>query len=342
MSAQTMIFAAVLSLVAGFILAYVTGRVTLRVLSGKRVGQQVREEGPASHYKKTGTPTFGGVIFLVPYTLISLIDLIWHFHLHKLYFLLFVLVMAAVGFLDDFIKVRVDRDGLSIRNKTISLLGPIVLFVLAITLGQKDIPMYLPHADARPFFLPTHLWLAALLFVLFGIFYLYACVNAVNITDGVDGLCSSVTVIAVLATWIVNIAFSKAVLALNPELNLTMPCMGLIGGLLGFLIYNQHPARIFMGDFGSLALGAFVSGALLLTGHPVLFLLIGLIYWLEIGSVTLQVAYFKKTGGKRIFRMSPIHHHFELGGWTEQQIVTRFCLLAAVGAVIALWIAAWT
>ncbi|MDO5733259.1 MAG: phospho-N-acetylmuramoyl-pentapeptide-transferase [Eubacteriales bacterium] len=309
--------------------AYLVGEFLIPVLRRDHLGQRVREDGPQSHLKKTGTPTFGGAIFLAPFVLVFVYQWAQARLAPPMIALgFFTLAMAAIGFADDYVKVRIRKEGLSVLQKTLSTLLVIAAFLFALHRFDALDGFYLPFAGKRFIAVEGH-WI--ILFVAFAVFYHYAASHAVNLCDGVDGLCGSVTSVALLFIGMLAIPQFASSNLIDLPLNFS-----LIGGLLAFLIFNHHPAKIFMGDLGSLALGAYVSGLLFLLKQPWLFLLFGVIYVIEIASVLIQVCYFKYTGGKRIFKMSPIHHHFELSNWSEMKIVTVFTMITLFASLIAL------
>lgn len=313
------------------ILTVLAGLIGLPLLRRLNVGQKVRDDGPSTHFKKSGTPTFGGLFFLLPIALLGIYALIAVPALRSLAVLvLLMLTFALAGFLDDFIKVRVSKKGLSVLQKTV-LLG---LFSVLFTI------YYLWFAPETPFLLVpfsgTQLLITGWVKIPYGIFvvlYLFFVCNAVNLTDGVDGLASSVTAVCTIGLAAAGLLLDTAVPGAFPAAWLAA---AILGGCLGFLFFNRHPAKVFMGDTGSQALGAGVAAIALLYGAPWLVVLMGIIYMAEAFSVIIQVAYFKKTGGKRIFRMSPIHHHYELGGWPEKKIVAVFSLITLAGSLIGL------
>lgn len=327
----SIIFTALLALAVGFVLAALAGRRILPILRKKHVGQQVRDDGPKSHYKKSGTPTFGGAIFLIPFTVLVLGYLAYDFSWQGLLFLLFVLGHAAIGFADDYVKVRKTKEGLSPKQKTVLLVALQTLFIIIYLFVLKDKILFV-----LPFKLGT--WEIQggwkILYGLFLLFYFYACTNAVNITDGVDGLASTVSavVLAFLGITAIFVHYRGGYGSQNMNVFVSF---ALAGCLLGFLLFNWHKAKVFMGDFGSLALGAAISAIFLQEYMPLAFLLGGIIYVIEIMSVFIQVQYFRHTGGKRIFLMSPIHHHYELKGWAEEKIVIIFSLVTLVGCLLA-------
>ncbi len=318
----------ILPLILGFILAAVGGKIILPQLNKLQVGQKVREVGPKTHYKKSGTPTFGGAIFLFAFTLLAIISLIIDFRADFFAILLFILAHAAIGFVDDFVKVRINKKGLSARAKTLYLLIVQVVFV-AIYLFALVGPVRMVLPFSMGVWTITGVW--KVLYGLFLIFYFYACTNAVNITDGVDGLATTVSVVT-LTFLTLHVLWHPTSPGANHSLWFAS---SLSGALMGFLLYNWHKAKVFMGDFGSLAIGAAIAVLFLREEVPLAFVLAGVIYVIEIGSVFIQVQYFRRTGGKRIFRMSPIHHHYELGGWKEEKVVFSFALVQLIGSIVA-------
>lgn len=314
-----------------FILTLLAGLAGLPLLRRLNVGQTVRDDGPKAHFVKTGTPTFGGFFFLVPLTLLGIYALVTDVALQPLAILvLLVLLFALVGFLDDYIKVRISKKGLSVRQKTVLLTFFAVLFTGYYLWLAPSEPFLLLPVTGYPILI-TGWW--KLLYGALVVIYLFFICNSVNLTDGVDGLASSVTVISSLALALASYLLARTVVMARPALWLSF---AIAGGCLGFLVFNHHPAKVFMGDTGSQALGAGLAGIALVDGVPWLLALVGVIYIVESLSVIIQVAYFKKTGGKRIFRMSPIHHHFELGGWRENKIVLVFSLVTLLGSLLGL------
>ena len=318
---------------ACLVLTVLTGLVGLPLLGRLSVGQTVRDDGPKTHYVKSGTPTFGGFFFLVPLVLVTVaVQFIYGYSSAILAILLLILAFGFAGFLDDYIKVRISKKGLSVRQKTILLLA----FSIGFTLW------YLLALPVEPFLIVPGLGSLPILgwwklpYGVFVVIYLFFIANSVNLTDGVDGLASSVTVLAGLALAAAGLLLK----GLGLETALMGPALAvslmLAAGCLGFLVFNHHPAKVFMGDTGSQALGAGVAAIALFYGVPWILLFIGFIYVAESLSVVIQVAYFKRTGGKRIFRMSPIHHHFELGGWKENKVVLVFSIVTLLGSVLGL------
>ena len=310
--------------VTAFIVCALIGPVLIPYLHKLKFGQSIRECGPASHMKKSGTPTMGGLMILAALVL----ALCWgNFTPHVLMALVLTLGHAVIGFIDDYIKVVMKRN-------------------LGLTAKQKFLLQFI-LAGAYVYFAETHLqntnlWvpLVNITFDFGWAYYVLAFIllvgttNAVNLTDGLDGLVSFVSVPVTLA--FAFIAYMQGMLDVSGF------ALGLTGACLGFLLFNRHPAQVFMGDTGSLALGGGVAALALLTHTELLLVIIGGIYVAEATSVIIQVAYFRLTGGKRFFRMAPLHHHFELGGWKEVKVVECFTivsfLLSAVG--LGLWLAA--
>ncbi|MEG0255804.1 MAG: phospho-N-acetylmuramoyl-pentapeptide-transferase [Vagococcus sp.] len=281
----------------------------------KKMGQAVREEGPQAHLAKTGTPTMGGFIFLISILLTSVITGFWQKELTPSFWsILFILFLyGLLGFLDDFIKVFKKRNlGLNSKQKLIGqIVGGIILYAIMKSEGISDM-LYIPFiGDVNLGFV----------FGAFAVFWLVGFSNAVNLTDGIDGLVSGLGSIS-FATY--------AIIAWHQEqYDIMLICVATIGALLGFFIYNKKPAKIFMGDVGSLALGGMLAAISILLHQEWTLLLIGLVYVVETASVILQVGSFKLTG-KRIFKMSPIHHHFELSGWSEWKIDIVFWIVGLV------------
>lgn len=305
---------------AAFGLSVLLGPVVIPILRKLKMGQTEREDGVASHLKKAGTPTMGGVIILASIVVTALFYVKSY---PKIIPILFVtLGFGLIGFLDDFLKVVMKRsDGLYPKQKM--LLQIIVTGIFAFYLVKyTDISL----AQLIPFSGGKYLnigWLAIPeLFIA-----VIATVNGVNFTDGLDGLASGVTVL---------VATFFTVVAIGTKSGIEPITCAVVGALLGFLLFNIYPARVFMGDTGSLALGGFVASTAYMLQMPLFILIVGLIYAIELLSVAIQVAYFKKTGGKRIFKMAPIHHHFELCGWSETRVVAVFSLVTAAMCIIGI------
>ena len=310
--------------VTAFIVCALIGPVLIPYLHKLKFGQSIRECGPASHMKKSGTPTMGGLMILAALVL----ALCWgKFTPHVLMALVLTLGHAVIGFIDDYIKVVMKRNlGLTAKQKFLLqfiLAGAYVYFAET---HLQNTNLWVPLVNITFDFGWAYYALAFILLV--------GTTNAVNLTDGLDGRVSFVSVPVTLA--FAFIAYMQGMLDVSGF------ALGLTGACLGFLLFNRHPAQVFMGDTGSLALGGGVAALALLTHTELLLVIIGGIYVAEATSVIIQVAYFRLTGGKRFFRMAPLHHHFELGGWKEVKVVECFTivsfLLSAVG--LGLWLAA--
>lgn len=315
------------TILLGFLITVLLSPLFIPFLRRLKFGQSIREEGPKSHQKKTGTPTMGGLMILLSITVTTLV-MIGKFSepTVETYLLLFVtLGFGLLGFLDDFIKVVMKRNlGLTSKQK---LLGQIVISVIFyIIFRQSDFSteISVPLTD-----LSFDLGWA---YVLFVIFWMVGFSNAVNLTDGLDGLVSGTAAIAFGAF---------AVLAWSQDqYELAIFSVAVVGAVLGFLVFNAHPAKVFMGDTGSLALGGAIATVAILTKLEILLIIIGGIFVLETLSVILQVISFKTTG-KRIFRMSPLHHHYELIGWSEWRVVVTFWTVGLLCAIIGIYIEVW-
>ncbi len=318
-----MINETILAIIIAFVISAALCPVVIPMLHKLKFGQQVRQEGPQAHLKKQGTPTMGGLIILGSIIVTSL------FYLKdypKIIPVLFVTVgFGIIGFLDDYIKIVMKRsEGLKPMQK---LVGQFVITGIfawyVVNSGEVGTDMLIPFTggfDHGKFLHLGILFVPALFFIVLG------TDNGVNFTDGLDGLCTSVTIL--VATFLTIVAIGE-----NAGIS---PITGaVVGSLLGFLLFNVYPAKVFMGDTGSLALGGFVSATVFMMRMPLFLPIIGFIYFVEVLSVIIQVTYFKKTGGKRIFRMAPIHHHFELGGWSETRVVAVFAIVTAILCLLA-------
>lgn len=312
-----------LSIAAGFLITAILAPLFIPYLTKMKFGQSIREEGPESHYKKAGTPTMGGLIFMTSIIIGTLaMSLIYNFFTTQTIVLLLVLIgFGVVGFLDDFIKVVMKRNlGLTSIQK---LMGQIMISVAAfflLQLGPFDTTIGIPFTSWSMDF--------GILYVLFIIFWLVGFSNAVNLSDGLDGLVSGTASVAFAAFGILAVIYGQTDAAIFSFV--------VTGALLGFLLFNKNPAKIFMGDTGSLALGGALAMLSIILKQELLLLVIGIIFVVETLSVILQVISFKTTG-KRIFKMSPIHHHFELSGWSEQKVVYVFWTVGFAAAFIVLF-----
>ena len=306
--------------IIAFVLSVVMGPVIIPVLRRLKMGQTEREEGVKSHLKKAGTPTMGGVIILLSVVVTSV------FYIRdypKIIPILFVtLGFGLIGFLDDYLKVVLKRsDGLfPMQKMALQIVVTAIFAFYLVRFTDVSLAMLLPFTGGK--YLDIG-WLAIpLLF-----FAVIGTVNGTNFTDGLDGLASSVTVL---------VATFFTVVAIGTKSGIEPVTCAVVGALLGFLLFNVYPASVFMGDTGYLALGGFVASTAYMLQMPVFILIVGLIYLVEVLSVMIQVTYFKKTGGKRIFKMAPIHHHFELCGWSETRVVAVFSIITAILCLIAL------
>ncbi|MBE6917027.1 MAG: phospho-N-acetylmuramoyl-pentapeptide-transferase [Ruminococcaceae bacterium] len=310
------------TVLAGGILSGLIGVLLLPVLRALKAGQSIREVGPTWHNNKAGTPMMGGLFFILG-TILCLIGNIPIMVDHTVFYVLALgLCFGLVGFLDDFCKAKYKRNlGLTSIQKALLQMAVSAIFVYLL---YKQDPtrcnIYIPFAN-------THFYVHPLLYVFFSMFVMIGCDNAVNITDGVDGLCGSVTLP-------VMIFFTAAAFMLK-KLDLAILPAALTGGLIAYLFFNWHPAKVFMGDTGSLFLGGIVCALSFALNMPLILILVGFVYLVETLSVILQVGYFKVTHGKRIFKMAPIHHHFEMCGWKEVKIVLIFTAVSAVMCVLA-------
>ena len=313
---------ALIAAVAFAVSMLVTARM-IPLLRHKQFGQFIREEGPQAHLSKAGTPTMGGIAFIIGITVAIVVSMFMKGSdtTGKIAILLSMFAFGAIGFLDDYNKVaKKQNEGLTPKQKL--ALQVIFGIALAIFMMVKEGTTML-----IPFFGKTVDF--GILYIPFVVFIEVAMANAVNLTDGLDGLAASTSSIVACTFAIVGMTVHGG--------NEPMAVAGqaVFGALIGFLLYNHYPAKIFMGDTGSLALGGVLS-AMAIVGHMEWLLPIaGLIYVIEALSVIIQVTYFKKTGGKRVFRMAPIHHHFELGGWHETKVVRVFCIFTLICCVIA-------
>ena len=299
------------------------GYLLLPVLRALKAGQSIREVGPTWHNSKAGTPMMGGIMFILGTVLCLLFNVAALEDYTPLYALALGLCFGFVGFLDDYFKLRHKRNlGLTAIQKALlqMAVSAIYLYVLYMQ-GVLTCDIYIP-------FVNTTFYLNPIAYIFFAMFVMVGCVNAVNLTDGVDGLCASVTIPVMVFFTAAAIAMGKLDLALLPA------C--LVGGLVAYLFYNWHPAKVFMGDTGSLFLGGTVCALAFALDMPLILVLVGLVYIVETLSVILQVSYFKLTHGKRIFKMTPIHHHFEMCGWKEVKICVVFSLVT-VGMCLLAW-----
>ena len=298
----------ILAGVVSLVITLAAGKLLIPALIRLKAGQSIKEVGPTWHKGKQGTPTMGGLMFIIGIG-IAILILGWKGMLEgnftHLYVYVFALVFGVIGYIDDYQKVKHHQNtGLTAPQKFLLQLAAAVAFLCLMRYeGMLSPNLYIP-------FFNTHLVLPWVVYMIFAAFVIIGTVNAVNITDGVDGLSSSVTVpVAVF--------------------------FALVGGLLGFLFYNHYPAKVFMGDTGSLFLGGAVAALAFAYDMPLILLLVGFVYLCETLSDIIQVTYFKLTHGKRIFKMAPLHHHFEMCGWKETKVVAVFAAVSTIFCVLA-------
>ncbi len=309
----------ILPVIVSFVISALLGPVVIPFLRRLKVGQTVRDEGPQAHLKKNGTPTMGGILIMIAVVITSLL---YVKDFPKIIPILFLtLGFGLIGFVDDYIKVVLKRSmGLRAWQKMIGQFVVTGIFAFYLTnYTDVSLAMKIPflsnqYLDFGIFNIPV------LLFIVVG------TANGTNFTDGLDGLASSVTVI---------VATFFTVVAIGTGSGIEPITCAVVGALLGFLLFNVYPASVFMGDTGSLALGGFVAATAYMLQMPLFIPIVGFIYLAEVLSDILQVGYFKMTGGKRIFKMAPIHHHFELCGWSETRVVAVFSIVTALRCLVA-------
>lgn len=308
-----------LALLISFALSAILGPIVIPFLHRIKFGQTIREEGPQSHLKKNGTPTMGGVIFLVPFAITSLFYMKQYPEVIPV--LLMTLAFGVIGFIDDFVKVVLKRAmGLRAWQKmSLEIVVTAGFAFYMLKSDSVDLMMKIPFSNG--YLADIGIWAVVILVIA-----VLGTVNGANFTDGLDGLASSVTSV---------IAVFFAVVSMTLNSGIAPVCFAMLGGLLGFLLYNVFPAKVFMGDTGSLALGGFVIACAYMTRTPIFVIIVAFIYLVEVMSVILQVGFFKITHGKRIFKMAPIHHHFELCGWSETRVVAVFTIITILLSVIA-------
>ena len=312
----------IITAIAGAALSGAIGWFLLPVLRALKAGQSIREVGPTWHNYKAGTPMMGGLMFIFAAILCLLCNLFTMKDYTVFYVLSLALCFGLVGFLDDFFKLKFKRNlGLtSLQKAMLQMAVSAIYLYLLYAQGLMSSNLNIP-------FTSISLQIHPLVYIFFAMFVIVGCVNAVNITDGVDGLCGTVTIPVMVFFTVAAAAMKRFDLALLPA--------ALAGGLVAYLFYNWHPAKVFMGDTGSLFLGGVVCGLAFALEMPLILILVGLVYMVETLSVILQVTYFKLTHGKRIFKMAPIHHHFEMCGWKEEKIVFVFSGVTAVLCIVA-------
>ena len=318
-------------IITSFIISVILSFVIIPILKKVKVGQIEREDGPQSHLKKQGTPTMGGIIFMIAIIICTtgvygILHLVGHSEVAQnlLPMLCLTIGFGIIGFIDDFKKlVLQNTEGLKPSYKMLGLfLISIAYTFFIIKFCNIGTETYIP-------FIKVYLNLPLFVYIPFAILVILATTNAVNLTDGIDGLSSSVSSI-IIATF-------TAIAMMQGKNEVTIFGSIVIGSVLGFLMFNLHPAKVFMGDTGSLFLGGVISSIALYLKMPLLLLIVALVPILETISVILQVAYFKATGGKRLFKMSPLHHHFELSGWSENKVVIIFSVITLLVCVIGIF-----
>ncbi|MEG1008800.1 MAG: phospho-N-acetylmuramoyl-pentapeptide-transferase [Clostridia bacterium] len=313
----------ILNLIISFILTVITCIIAIPKLRKLGIGQVVRDDGPKEHLKKNGTPTLGGAIIV---GIISIILGIYSFTYNILILpLVVILGFGIIGFIDDYKKLSKNNSvGLSPMKKIIGLFLVTAVFILLyINVFNLGTTIIIPFIN-----IPLELSLFG--FILFTTFILLATSNAVNITDGIDGL--AISIVSVIMTYFSVISY------LNGDIEMSILGSVTVGTCLAFLLFNTHPAKIFMGDTGSLALGGIIASIAIILKMPLYLAIVCIICIIETISVILQVIYFKLTKGKRLFKMAPIHHHFELSGYKENSIVNIFCIITIIACLIAYFV----
>ena len=312
----------IVTAVVGAVLSGIIGLFLLPVLRALKAGQSIREVGPTWHNYKAGTPMMGGLMFIFSAIICLLIN-VFTMQDYTVFFVLALgLCFGLIGFLDDFFKLKFKRNlGLTSAQKAMLQMAVSALYLYILyKQGVMSCDLYIPFVNVTFAIHP-------LVYIFFAMFVIVGCVNAVNLTDGVDGLSSSVTIPVMLFFTAAAAAMKRWDIALLPA--------ALVGGLVAYLFYNWHPAKVFMGDTGSLFLGGIVCALAFALDMPLILILVGFVYIVETLSVILQVGYFKLTHGKRIFKMAPIHHHFEMSGWKEEKIVFVFTAVSAIMCIVA-------
>ncbi len=318
-----------------FVFSLIISKIVIPILRGHKIGQSIRAEGPESHQTKAGTPTMGGICFIMAMLIalaIMSLGFVFAGRQAELIPLAFTLILglsnALIGFVDDYAKlIKKQNEGLTPKAKlTLQTLAAVIYVAALAIFTDLSTSLEIPFTN-----ISIELGWG---FYVFAVFLIVGMVNSTNLTDGIDGLASSVTIVVMLF-------FAAVGLTVFENVALTLISGAMMGVLFGFLVFNAHPAEVFMGDTGSLFLGGIVTGAAFMIGKPLIIVIAGGVYIFEALSVMIQVAVFKATkrrpeGPKRVFRMTPVHHHFELGGWSEKKIVIVFSLVT-----LLLCVAAW-
>ena len=318
--------------VVAFVISAVIGKFLVPALRRWKAGQSIKEDGPTWHMSKQGTPTMGGLMFILATIIVVLVvngPAILSGDWTSVIVLVFALVFGAIGFLDDYAKIKKkENTGLTAGQKFLLQLAAAILFIVLLRkCGILSPNLYVP-------FFGVELHLPWVVYLIFAVLVITGTVNAVNITDGLDGLSSSVT-LPVCAFFAAAFGWAWVKWQQSGTAGMAVFAAALFGGLVGFLLYNHYPAKVFMGDTGSLFLGGAVCGMAFALDLPLILILVGIIYIIETLSDIIQVTYFKATHGKRIFRMAPIHHHLEMGGWNEKKVVFVFASISLVFCILA-------
>lgn len=309
---------AIYALLIAFVINIILCPIIIPFLTKLKFGQNVRDDGPKTHLVKAGTPTMGGIMVLISFIMASCIFL--KNNPDGIALVLLTLGFGLVGFLDDYIKIVKKRSlGLRPYQKIIlQLIFTLAFAVYVVNYTNIGTDIYIPFTSGKT--IDLGMW-----YIPFAIIVILGSVNSVNLTDGLDGLASGVSVLVCVFFMLVAFAVSSS----------TLPVIGaIVGSLMGFLLFNSHPAKVFLGDTGSLAIGGFIGGLVIILKMPIFLVIVGLVYVMEAVSVMLQVGYFKLTKGKRIFKMAPIHHHFELCGLSETKVVTMFYIITAICCLV--------
>ena len=317
--------------VVAFVISAVIGKFLVPALRRWKAGQSIKEDGPTWHMSKQGTPTMGGLMFILATIIVVLVvngPAILSGDWTSVIVLVFALVFGAIGFLDDYAKIKKkENTGLTAGQKFLLQLAAAILFIVLLRkCGILSPNLYVP-------FFGVELHLPWVVYLIFAVLVITGAVNAVNITDGLDGLASSVT-LPVCAFFAAAFGWAWVKWQQSGTAGMAVFAAALFGGLVGFLVYNHYPAKVFMGDTGSLFLGGAVCGMAFALDLPLILILVGIIYIIETLSDIIQVTYFKATHGKRIFRMAPLHHHLEMGGWNEKKVVFVFASISLVFCIL--------
>lgn len=317
-----MINDSIYAILISFIICALLCPIFIPLLYRLKFGQQVRDDGPQNHLKKSGTPTMGGIVIML--AILAGAGIFSFKYREILPVLLFTLGYGLIGFTDDFLKIRKKQsEGLSVKAKLALQLLITGIFAYYLYKSGSTRQVLIPFTGGMSTGLMVDL---GILFFPAVFFIVLGTDNGVNFTDGLDGLCSSVTIV---------VALFFALTAIKENIPVAPMSAAVTGSLLAFLLYNVYPAKIFMGDTGSLALGGYVSGMALIMRMPLFIAVIGFVYLAEVLSVIIQVGYFKKTKGKRFFKMAPIHHHFEISGWSETRVVAVFTVVSTILSLLA-------